>query len=489
MSRLFHRQVAAALADAQLRSTLHRSTRRLHQWRAEAYQETTDFSQLQAAAGNARQQALAKLPELLEQLETQARANGVHVFWAKDASAATAHVVDLARQMERHGRPPRIVKARSATCDEIGLDGALTAASLPYTDTQIGDYILQLSDDAPSHRVFPALHRRKEDVGALFQQKLDMPETLNIQAMAGMARFKLRRTILHADLAITGVSFAVAETGTLAVVSDTGNDRLMNAVASVHVLLMGIDKVVPTLDDLVFLAQMLTRSAEGAAAPSYLNLYHGPSSTPTDPDGPREMHLIVLDNGRSELLRQGFGQSLACIHCGACLNACPIYREVGGHVYGSHYGGPIGAILMPLLPTPAPQMGFFSDLPYASTLCGACAEVCPVGIDIPGLLLKLRNEPDASNHARRTPISGRKRIPGRHLFRWVMNSPRRYRLGGRLLRAAARVWGRERIRRLPPPFRDWASGRDLPVPAARPFRDRWTEARTTRSPQGVMPND
>ncbi len=457
MSSTFSHRVEDALQDDKLRSSFTRATTLLNRLRVEGYAATTDFAELQAAARALRRRALGELPVLLQQLEANLLANGVQVVWAVDAEEACRAIVALAQA--RHAKT--IVRSRSAVAEELGVDAALEAAGLPCVDTELGDAILQLSGDTPSHPVFPALHWRKERVAALFTEQLDMPETVDIQSMASMARFKLRRRLLQADLSIGGVELAVADSGTLALAGDSGADRFGLAVARIHVALMGIDQVVASPEELWFLLQMKARSAGGAALPASVTLVDGPAG-PGRLDGPDELVLVIVDNGRSDLLGWGYGEALACLHCGACLNVCPVYREIGGQAYGGSPAGPIGSLVLPLLPAPDPKTAAagqrsarfarikrparqavespaaalasvlhdtaFADLPLATTLCGACAEVCPVGIDIPRLLIRLRGDlAQASRMSRRDKL-------GRRLFARSMKSPEHY---GRLHRCAA----------------------------------------------------
>ncbi len=476
MAQDFQRRVATALADDALRTTLTRSTGILRRQRAGGFEDTAPFGQLQAAARAVRLDALARLPELLEQLDSQARAHGIEVFWAEDAAAANRYIVALAEAR----RVRQVVRSRSAAAEEIGLDAALKAAGVGLTVTQAGDFILRLADDAPSHPVYPALHRRKEDVAALFEQKLDVPPTLNIQSLAGVVRFRLRRPMLEAALSISEVALAAADAGVLALASDSGDDRFALAASPIHVAIMGIERVTATLDDLALLLPMLARSSDGQPMPGCATLLTGPVPAAAA-DGPRELHLIILDNGRSDLLRWGYGEALACIGCGACHNACPVYREVGGHAYGGRQSGPIGSILLPLLPaapaqperpgrrpgrvrpvtqgagepgpTPPLRANAFADLPRASTLCGACAEVCPVGIDLPRLLVRLRGDlADAGE------IGAGQRLL-RRAYRWGMADTARYRRLHRWL-----------LRRDVP--RGW------PQPARQTFRQRWQARRS-----------
>jgi len=482
MSNDFGHRASAALEDDFLRTTLTRSIKILKRQRASAFADTTPFSRLQAEARSVRMGALGRLPELLEQLERQARANGIEVFWAEDAAAANRYLLALAEAR----RVRQVVRSHSAAVEEIGLDAALAAADTGVVLTQVGDYIVQLSGDTPSHMVYPALHRRKEDVADLFEAKLDVPKTLDIQALASMVRFKLRRPILESTLSVSGVAFGVAESGTLILTSDSGDDRFALATSPFHAAIMGIDQVVASLDDLALLLPLLSRSASGQPLVSYTTWLNGPVPAGA-PDGPREVHLILLDNGRSDLLRWGYGEALTCIRCGACQNACPVYREIGGQAYSSRGAGPIDSVFLPLLPAPLlsqpvagsgrlsrsrqsvdsppavmPTLSLaespplrcapFVDLPHASTLCGACADVCPVGIDIPRLLVRLRGDLVEAGQ------SGFNQRLLRRAYRWGMADAGRYRRMHRWLRRS----------NLP---RHW------PQPAAQTFRDRWQTRR------------
>lgn len=494
----FQRRAAATLASAPLRATLSRSMGLLRRWRAAAFQPPHSFAELQSRARSARLAALAHLPDLLTQLEAQVTAAGGIVYWAEDAAAANAYIVDLALQqvattaLGQRSRPCRVVKSGSALSAEIGLPAALQAAGAQVVDVALGDYIVQLADEPGSHPIFPAIHKRKEDVAALFREKLDMPETLDVQAMASMARFKQRRALLQADLAISEVTLAAAQTGTLALATTSGSERLAVSLPRVHVALMGISDVAADLEELFMLLEAASRSATGQPLARSITLLNGPASA-DDLEGPQQLHLVIVDNGRSQLMQRGYGEALACIRCGACANACPVYQEAGGQAYGGRHGvaGPIGAVLIPLLPAPpAPLVEVgnrqlrsrpratldpllatpFADLPWASTLCGACAAHCPVGIDIPRLLVQLRSD---LVEAGRMPASGR---PVARLWVWVMRDPARYRLLARVLAASDGLLGRQRIsRRLPPPLHGWTSGGHLPPPARRPFRDRWQQ--------------
>ena len=298
---------------------------------------------LQAAAAASRQAALDNLSALLQQLETRLVQQGVEVVWAEDGAAAFRYIAALATARG----DDRVLRSRSPLAEEIGLDAALGEAGIRVVNTHFGDYITQLAEDRSSHPHFPALHQRATDVADLFESKLDMPKTLDPQAMGSMARFRLRRELPRSEMMISQVALAAADTGTLALVSDSGEDRLAASLASVQVVLMGIEQVAASLEEVLFLAQMGSRSANGHILPGAVTLLKGPAQ-PDDPDGPNELHLVIIDNGRSALLATPFRDVLACIACGACHNVCPVTREIGGHAYGDRFAGPIGAVLGPL---------------------------------------------------------------------------------------------------------------------------------------------
>ncbi len=457
----FGQRVRVALEDRHLRLALQRATGQFTLQRAQAFAELAEPQALRDRARAIREYTITHLPELLERLEAEVTARGGVVHWAEDAAQARQIILDLA-----HSRGVRqIVKSKSMVSEEIGLNRALQLAGLEVVETDLGEYIIQLAGERPSHIVTPAIHKRKEEIAELFERHLGLPMTLKPEILTATARRRLRRHFLQAQMGISGVNFAVAETGTLAIVTNEGNGRLVTSLPPLHVAVMGIEKVVPTLEDLLLLLQMLTRSATGQKLTAYVSLISGPARL-DDPDGPEELHLILLDNGRTRMIANGYAEALYCIRCGACLNHCPVYREIGGHAYGWVYSGPIGAVVTPLLQ----GLSQAKELPGASSLCGACRDVCPVQIDIPQLLLWLRAELTAgqlSSRWERWAVRG---------WRWLMESPRRYRWAGRLAYGVSLGWARRGwIRWLPPPFHRWTRSRDFPGFAARPFRDRWAE--------------
>jgi L-lactate dehydrogenase complex protein LldF len=455
----FHQAAAAALASPRLQEALATASERFVAGRLTARAERPDWEALRERGRAIRTEALDRLDTLLVRLEEQVRARGGHVHWAADAAAARGVVTDLAR---RHG-VTLAVKSKSMATEEIGLNEALAGAGVTPVETDLGEYIVQLAGDAPSHFLAPAIHWTRDGVGDLFHRALGEPRSDDPGQLTRQARRALRERFLSAGMGITGANFAVAETGTIVIVENEGNARLTTSVPRVHVVVMGIEKVVPRLADLEVLLTLLPRSATGQRMSSYVSLLQGPRR-PGEPDGPEEFHLVLLDNGRSRILADPEArESLLCIRCAACLAVCPVYRRAGGHAYGWVYQGPIGAVLTPQLVGAhrAPA------LPFASSLCGACRDACPVRIDIPRLLVHLRGQ-----------VTERARSPGGRLARLgiglaarVMASPRAFRLAGRAAWMAQRILGRRLLARLPGPAARWARARNLPPVAPRPLRD------------------
>ena len=467
-----------ALDDEGLRVALDRATGRLRGQRARAF-DAIDAPRLRADARAIREYAVANLPDLLEQLEESLTANGCQVHWARDAAEANGAVIAIAR----HHGVRRAVKSKSMVAEEIKLNEALQGAGIEVFETDLGEYILQLADEPPSHIIAPVIHKRAEDVSELFQRELDMPPTNDPAEMCAAARSALRREFLRADMGISGCNFAIAETGTVCIVTNEGNGRMVTSMPRVYVVVAGIEKVVPRVEDAFLLWQAAARSATGQDVSVYFSLSSGPRR-PGHPDGPDEMHVVLLDNGRSRILERGYAEALLCIRCGACLNVCPVYREIGGHAYGATpYNGPIGAVLTPLL---ADDITSARELPFASSLCGACRDVCPVKIDIPRLLLDLRSE---LTERRASSTVGRLVARGLSL---IARSQERFERFSRMARRATRFIGRRRDgthSKLPPPFAAWTRTRDFPRLAKKSFRELWRERQRSRPERTTAPDD
>ncbi len=370
------------MGNTQLRHNVRHATDVIRNKRAKVVAEVADWEQLRQSAHEIKQHTLRHLDFYLEQFEAACKAAGGQVHWARDADEANGIVIGLLKSHQAK----EVIKVKTMTSDEVRMNAALEEAGITPIETDLADLIVQFGDDRPSHIVVPALHRNKMEIRRLFMQKMhlselgDQPEDLT-----AAARAYLREKFLRVPFAISGANFAVAETGTVCVVESEGNGRMCVTLPEVLISLVGIEKLVPRFADLEVFLQLLPRSATGERMNPYNSFWTGV----TRGDGPREFHVILLDNGRTEVLKdEESRETLDCIRCGACLNACPVYRQTGGHAYGSVYGGPIGAILTPQLQS----MEHSQTLPYASSLCGACYEVCPVKINIPEILIHLRNK-------------------------------------------------------------------------------------------------
>jgi L-lactate dehydrogenase complex protein LldF len=464
----FHERVTSALHDTSLQTALDRATQRFIGNRMSAIGALSDAGGLRIQARAIRANALAQLPDLLERLVANVEARGGHVCWASDGEAARKYIADLARSRG----VKTIVKSKSMASEEIHLNQGLEEHGFQVVETDLGEYIIQLAGETPSHIIAPSIHKTREQVSDLFHQHLGVPKTDDIPTMTRIARSALRQRFLQAEMGISGVNFGVAETGSIAIVENEGNARLTTSVPRIHVAIMGIERVVERFADLGVMLQVLARSATGQKLSVYTSIITGPAR-PGEADGPEEFHLVLLDNGRSKILGGPYAESLLCIRCGACLNACPVYQAIGGHAYGGVYSGPIGAVLTPLLQPDLPEVHM---LPQASSLCGACQEVCPVGIAIPDMLLRLRA--DAVKAGKGDPIE-KAAIQG---YALTMKTPSLYRAAGNAARLASRLIGRKgRIRRLPPPLHLWTSKRDFPAPTQQRFSEWWEERQRKRT--------
>jgi len=460
----FVHSATIALQDITLQTALDRGTTRAVNNRISAMGETTSAPDLRAQGRAARLRALERLPDLLEQLERRLTERGAKVLWAVDGAECNQHVVEIARQ---HG-VKKIVKSKSMASEETRLNPALEAAGFEVVETDLGEFVIQIAHETPSHIVFPILHKTREQVRDLFVEKLHMPPSDDPATLTAAARAYMRQQFIQADMGITGANFAIAETGTLAVVTNEGNGRMCASLPRVHVAIVGIEKVLESVDDFVTLVQLLTRSATGQRLTSYVQLLSGPAQD-QDGDGPDHQYVILLDNGRSRIHGTEYAEALACIRCGACLNVCPVYQNVGGHAYGWVYPGPIGSIVTPLLD----GVQKAAPLPYASSLCGACQSACPVDIDIPTMLLKLRR--DLVNLGE-GPTTLKLGIRG---WRMAMERPGLFALSGRMAQIGTRMLkGKDgQLHRLPSMLGNWTQNRDFPPFAKKSFRQLWREQR------------
>lgn len=453
----FYDRVADALKNDTLHVALEHVTTRFTALRLNGLASLPDPDAARDRARAIRARTLSRLDHYLAQFAGAVEAAGGRVHWAADTEAANRIAVELAK--ERGVKT--VVKGKSMVSEEIHLNRALEAAAITVVESDLGEYIIQLAGETPSHITAPAIHKTREQVGQLFHEKLGIPFTDDPAQLTAAARARLREVFLTADMGISGVNFGVAGTGTICILTNEGNGRLTTSAPRIHVAMMGIERLVPTLDDLSDVLLVLARSATGQKLSVYTNLLTGPRK-PGEPDGPDELHIILVDNGRSRILGTRLAEILYCIRCGACLNICPVYRQIGGHAYGSVYTGPVGAVLTPALE----GIEIWSELPQASSLCGACREVCPVRIDIPRMLLELR---DQSHRAGKTPLWLKF---GLSIYRTAAAHPTLFKLATAFARRATRALAANGwITRLPPPLSGWTDHRDFPAFAARPFSE------------------
>ena len=454
-----------ALADTQLRRNLARATTTIRARRAAVVDEVEDWEELREAGRAIKDRALLDLDAQLELLERTVTEAGGQVHWARDAAEANAIVTSLVRATGER----EVVKVKSMATQEIGLNEALAAAGISAYETDLAELIVQLGDDWPSHILVPAIHKNRAEIREIFLREMPgvPPElTDDPAALAAAARGYLRDRFLKAKVAVSGANFMVAETGTMVVLESEGNGRMCLTLPETLISVVGIEKVVHTWQDLEVMMQLLPRSSTGERMNPYTSMWTGV----TPGDGPQTFHLVLLDNGRTHALADQVGRAaLRCIRCSACLNVCPVYERTGGHAYGSVYPGPIGAILTPQLR--GVESPVDASLPYASTLCGACADVCPVKIDIPEILVHLRGA--VVDSRRRRPVPTPEMLMMRSVA-WTMADRVRYE---RALAQTVR-WGRllsrgGKIRRLPGLLGKWTDARDLPAPPRRSFRAWW----------------
>jgi iron-sulfur cluster protein len=459
------------VSDPQLRANLRRATTTIRAKRDRLVEELPDFEQLRDAAAAIKDDALSRLDQLLEQVERSVTSAGGHVHFAAGAAEANETVVRL---VEATGAE-EVVKVKSMTTGETRLNEALARAGTDVAETDLAELIVQLGDDLPSHIVVPAIHRNRAEVREIFrahmgERGLPAPSDLSDDpvALAGAARAHLRQRFLRAKVAISGGNFVIAETGSVVVVESEGNGRMCLTLPETLISVVGIDKVIPRYADLEVFLQLLARSATGERMNPYTSMWSGV----TPGDGPREFHLVLLDNGRSSALADRVGrQALRCIRCAACLNVCPVYERVGGHAYGSVYPGPIGAVLTPQLHGVATD-AVTAALPYASTLCGACLEACPVRIDIPRLLVNLRARTVDQALQKGTSVEAVTMAAAGVVLASPVRMARAERFAGRVV---APLFRRGRVGPLPGPLSRWTSARDAPVPARQSFRQWWAD--------------
>lgn len=451
----FGHRIDAALGNTAKRANIARAMYGLQKKRLAAFPDPDALESLRDAGEAIKRRALARLPELLEQFEARCRRNGIEVHWAETVEDANRIVLAILRR--RAART--LIKGKSMVSEEMGLNHALAHEGIEALESDLGEFIIQLAGEGPSHIIAPAVHKSRHEVSALFGRMFpELPRREDIEGLCGTAREILRRKFFAADAGLSGANFLVAETGTIVLVENEGNGRLCTTAPGVHIAVTGIEKLVERMADIPPLLKLLTRSATGQPITTYVNFISGPRK-PDEKDGPHEVHLVLLDNGRSRIYGDPeLGDSLRCIRCGACMNHCPVYVRLGGHAYGTVYPGPIGTVLEPQ----RSGLDRLGELTEASTLCGACGEVCPVRIPLPQLINRLRFDAVRTDGGA-TSGSGERRSRREALIwrAWarVHRSPRLYRLW---LGLATRLRGLA-----PRHIAGWSDARDLPQPARR----------------------
>jgi len=447
----FKENALKALANENLRKNLTKAISHTLSKRAEVVSELPNWEELRQKAHDIKKHAIENLAYYLEMFETKATENGIKVLWAKDADEARTYVVEIAKKINAK----LCVKSKSMVTEEIGLREFLETNGIETVETDLGEFIVQLADEMPSHITAPAMHKSRDEIGKLFTDKLGVDFTNEPEELTKIARKFLRKKFLNADLGISGANFLVAETGSIVIVENEGNAGLSTTLPKVHIAIAGIEKIIPRLIDLTVFFKILGRSATAQRFTSYVSIINAPRKNKLD--SPEEVYVILLDNGRSDLLRyEKLKQALYCIKCGACMLACPVYQRVGGHPYGSIYPGPIGSVI-----TPAQlKLNNSYILPFASSLCGKCYEICPVKIEIHHLLLWLRH---------RAVESGFSPWIEKLIFKlWFigMRSHKLYEFGSKLLRYIRKLG-------IKPKFKNWSNGRVFPELAPKSFKEIW----------------
>src|SRR3989475_4480078 len=455
------------MKDAFLQEALTIATTKFIGLRREAFGDFPEGERLRDVAREIKEATLQHLDRYLEQLIENVERLGGRVHYAATSEEARAVILDIARRTGAR----MAVKSKSMATEEIHLNEALEAAGITPVETDLGEYIIQLAHERPSHIIAPAIHKTKGQVAELFSRELKRPVEPDPEALTRIARGELREKFLKANLGITGANFAVADTGTVVLVTNEGNGRMVTSLPRVHVAVMGVEKVVPSLTDLMVFLAILAKSATGQKLSVYTTLVQGPRRA-GELEGPEEFHLVLLDNGRIAQLGGPLREALYCLRCGAGPNACPVYPQIGGHAYGHTYPGPIGILLTAMLSGPASV----KELAHASSLCGACADACPVRIDIPRMLIELPRE---GGEAKIAPWTERVAFT---LLSRLLRHPRLYRLAARAGRLLQRPFaGSGRVSRLPLFFGEWTRTRDLPPVASRTFQERWASDKDLRA--------
>jgi L-lactate dehydrogenase complex protein LldF len=457
----FKARAGEKLADVRLQKNLKKLAEKFVSARATVMQEI-DFTSTRQAAIERRNRVLERLDVWIEMFERNAQAKGATVLFAETPAQASELVVEIARRHDVR----RVTKSKSMVSEEMALNAALEKAGIESVETDLGEYILQINNnEAPSHIIAPVIHKDKEEISELFAKTHQKPKLSDINELTREARETLRPKFLRSEMGVTGGNFLIAETGSVALVTNEGNEGMCTIMPKVHVAVTGIEKILPTFEDFATIARLLTRSATGQSISNYISLLTGVRS-PGEPDGPDHMYFILVDGGRSSLLGSEFQEMLRCIRCGACMNHCPVYQKIGGHAYGWVYPGPMGSVLTPSYVGVENAL----DLPQAATMCGECHVVCPVGIPLPDLLRKLRERQFDRKLRPKTERFG--------MLAWsfVAQRPNLYALSVRIANRALRMLGRKRNRIAHLAMaKGWTDFRDLPTPASKTFRELYAD--------------
>ncbi|MDD5200902.1 MAG: LutB/LldF family L-lactate oxidation iron-sulfur protein [Terrimicrobiaceae bacterium] len=464
-SAQFHRDAGRVAHDLRHRELMQKALGGYYLKRDEQKAKYTDWQQARTAAAGIKYEAVNHLDRHLVEFAEKIAARGAKVFWASDGAEATAYICRVARE----GGVKTVIKSKTMTGEEIHLAQALEQAGHEVVESDLGEFIVQLREEPPYHLVFPSMHLTRGEISETFERKLGSPHAGTPEELTMIARGVMRRKFCAADMGISGANFAVAETGMISITENEGNARLSTSLPRIHVAIVGIEKVVPRLDDLAILLPMLATAGAGQPITAYNTMLGGPRQ-PGEIDGPEEMHIVLLDNQRTRILADPEQRdALHCIRCGACLNVCPIFKNVGGHAYGTTYQGPIGSVITPHLR----GLQNWKHLSAASTLCGACTETCPVRIDLHHHLLQNR----------RNAVQGKAAFFEKWLWRGfelVMRRPRLYRLAAPLNRLATKF--QPLIQRTPlNPIRAWTNTRDFPKAPAQSFKETWRQRRNAPS--------
>ncbi|WP_082232171.1 LutB/LldF family L-lactate oxidation iron-sulfur protein [Halobacillus massiliensis] len=464
--KTYAERIQAGIDNAFMRQAVSSAQGRFRTRKAAAADELGDWEDWRTLGEEIRSHTLENLDYYLQQLSEQVENRGGTVFFAKTAEEANEYVQKIAQEKQAK----KVVKAKSMVTEEIGLNHALEQTGCEVVESDLGEWILQLDEDPPSHIVTPALHKNRKEIRETFMEKRGYTGSDDPEELGAFAREQLRKDFLAADIGITGCNFAVAESGTVTLVTNEGNARMVTSLPDTQISVMGMERIVPTWEDLEVVVSLLTRSAVGQKLTSYITSLTG-ARQEGEVDGPEDFHLVIVDNGRSKILGTEFQSALHCIRCAACINACPVYRHVGGHSYGSIYPGPIGAVLTPLLD------GYedHKELPYASSLCAACTEACPVKIPLHEHLIRHREiiveKEKMGTKAESAMMKG--------YAKWASN-PAAYKLSTKMAHTALKPWTKDgHIENGPGPLKGWTDSRDFPSPAKVSFRD-WYKKREKR---------